>query len=424
MYRIILSMAFVGAAVQAAEPSYTKDVQPIFLKRCGGCHLSKVKMGGLNIETFDGLMQGGSTGKSIVPGKSKESRLYLMLTGEITPGMPMNGSHLPLAQVELIRQWIDAGAKGPAAGEKEEEPTSEAAPAKVLKPAPNLKPQIFDIAWSGDGKTLAMAAFKTVRLMDPETKNQIAELTGHADAVRAVAFSPDGTLLAAAGGLPARSGEVKIWNVAQRKLVATIKGHADCIYGVAFSPDGKTIATGSYDKLVKLWDASTGKEIRTFKDHVDAVYAVAFTPDGTRLLSGSADRTVKVWDVTTGKRLYTLSDAQDGVNALALDPTGTKVVAGGADKTLRIWELQEGSGKLLNTLIAHEDAILRVAWSPDAKYILSSSADKTVKLFNADDVSELKSLPQSGWSYGLRWSSDGQSFVIGRFDGTWDILQP
>ena len=93
-----------------------------------------------------------------------------------------------------------------------------------------------------------------------------------------MAFSPDGKLLAAAGGLPARNGEVKIWDVEKRLALRTIVGHADCIYAVEFAPDGKSLATASYDKLIKLWDVESGKEIRTLKDHIDAVYALAFTP--------------------------------------------------------------------------------------------------------------------------------------------------
>lgn len=407
----------LGCAAFAAEPSYVRDIEPILSENCSGCHLSKVKMGGLNLETYDGIMQGGSTGKVIVPGDSKNSRLYLMITGVIMPAMPMNSTRLPADKIELIKNWIDAGAKPPAAGE-----SAAAAPAiPKIKPLAGLKPQIFDLSYSPDGKLIALAGFQEVRLLDPVTKKVIAELTGHADAVRAIAFSHDGKLLAAAGGLPARSGEVRIWDVEQRKLLHTIHGHSDCIFAVAFSPDGKSVATSSYDKLIKLWDVQSEKEIRTFKDHIDAIYALVFTPDGKRLISGAADRTVKIWDVATGERLYTLSDPQDGINTIALDPTGKFIAAGGLDKTIRIWELGDKSAKLVHTLIAHEDAILRLAWSPDGKRLLSSSADRTVKLFNAADLGELGTFPQTDWVYGLQWSPDGKTFAIGRFDGSLEM---
>src|ERR1700730_3179952 len=116
--------------------------------------------------------------------------------------------------------------------------------------------QIYSLAWAPDGGTLALGGYKETRLVSAKTKQTVATLSGSAEAVRAVAFSRDGKLLAAAGGLPARKGEVKIWDLAT-KTAKTITGHADCIYAVAFSPDGASLATASYDKLIKLWDSST-----------------------------------------------------------------------------------------------------------------------------------------------------------------------
>jgi WD40 repeat protein len=441
--RLVLLLAAAACALPAAELTWEKDVDPIFSNHCMGCHLGNVKMGGLNLETFDGVMQGGSHGKVITPGSSQKSRLYQMIVGNLSPSMPMDGKRLSPAAIDTIKAWIDEGAKAGPEAVTEAQPKGKAAPAaKTKEPARGLddpaipgktitgkkiavnptteKGQIFDLAYRPDGKQVALAGFKVVQLVDPATKKVTGELTGHADTVRAVVYSPDGKMLAAAGGLPARSGEVKIWD-ADQKLLHTITGHGDCIYGVVFSPDGKTIATSSYDKLIKIWDVATEKEIRTLKDHIDAVYAVAFTPDGKRLISGGADRTVKVWNVATGERLYTLSEPQDGINALALDPTGKRVAAGGLDKTIRIWALGEKGGTLQNSLIAHEDAILRLAWSPDGKRLLSSSADRTVKLFNADDLTELNSFPESDWVYGLEWSPDSKTFAVGRFDGTWEF---
>jgi WD40 repeat protein len=285
-----------------------------------------------------------------------------------------------------------------------------------------VRPQIGAIAYRPDGKLLAAGTFKSVRLIDPATRQTIATLDGEAEEVRSVAFSHDGKLLAAAGGFPAQRGEVQIWDVDARKLVATIKGHHDCIYAVAFSPDGKTLATASYDKLIKLWNPTTGEEIRTLKDHIDAVYDLVFTPDGRHLISASADRAVKVWDPATGERLYSMSDATDGVNTVAVDPTGKLIAAGGYDKTIRIWSLGERSGTLKTSLIAHEDTILRLAFSPDGKTLISTAADRSLKLFRTDDLSEVKDYPtQSDWVLSLCFSADGRAFAVGRYDGTLEI---
>src|SRR5260370_134178 len=79
--------------------------------------------------------------------------------------------------------------------------------------------QIYSLAW---GPVIAVGGYKETRLRDGAT------LKGNAEAVRAVAFSRDGKLLATAGGLPARKGEVLVWDVAAQKVKVTISGHSDC----------------------------------------------------------------------------------------------------------------------------------------------------------------------------------------------------
>ena len=412
-------LLLLAAAMHAQDsPSFARDVMPVLARNCTGCHNSQAKLGSLDLETFDGLMKGGNHGKVVEPGKSAQSRLFLMLTGEAKPAMPLSGQPLAAGDIETIRRWIDAGARPPAPGEM----AAVAKPAiPQIKPRVPVKPEIGSLAWRPDGKMLALGAFREVRLVEPDGR-AVASLPGHAETVRAVAFSRDGKLLAAAGGQPGRGGEVKLWDIASRKELRAIKGHADCIYAVAISPDGKLIATSSYDKLIKLWDAGTGAEIRTLKDHIDAVYALAFTPDGKRLVSAAADRTVKIWDPATGTRLYTLGEPADGLNTVAVDPSGKRVAAGGLDKTIRIWELGEKSGTLLNSLIAHEDAILKLVFSPDGKLLASSSADRTVKIFAVPDLSEVKVFAnQPDWVQALEFAPDGARLAAGRFDGSLEI---
>lgn len=382
----------LGAA-DAGRLSFARDIQPILEKRCVGCHSATATMGSLNLETWEGLQRGGNSGPILVPGKSKESTLYLSMIGKAPEigRMPFSNETMPEAETETVREWIDEGA--PAA-------------------------QIYALAWRPDGKAIALGGYQSVRLMDAAGQVETSKLAGHADAVRALAWSKDGSILAAAGGVPGRKGEVKIWK-ADGTLQATISGHSDCIYGLAISPDGKTIATSSYDKLIKLWDAATGKEIRTLKDHIDAIYALDFSPDGKRLVSGAADRSIKVWNPETGERLFTMSEPTDGVNSVAVSPDGKWIAAAGQDKTIRVWALEEKGATLKNSMIAHEDAILRIIWSRDGKTLLTSSADRSLKLFRAADLKELKMIGgQPDWSYAMEYSPDGSRVALGRMNGT------
>ncbi len=415
----IISIALT--AISAMAQNYTKDIAPLIEKRCGGCHAGEAKMGEFSVNNFASMMSGGNHGKPVIPGKADESLLYQMVVGKAYPRMPMDGTTLSDGEANLIRDWINAGGKGPTTPEPAR-PLLSAAPS--IKPKGAVKQPLFSMAWQPGGGLLALAGYRQVTLADAMSGKTQATLPGHADTVRSVAFSADGKRLAAAGGFCAKSGEVKIWDVSTRTVTVTIQGHDDCIYGLAFSPAGDVLATSSYDKLIKLWDPTTGKEIRTLKDHIDSVYALQFTPDGKRLVSGAADRTVKIWDVASGKRLYTFSDALDGINTIAIDPTGKYVAAGGLDKTIRIWRMDEINGELTQSLMAHEDAILKLVWSPDGKSIASSSADRSIKILKSSDLSEVKLIPkQSDWAYGLQFSPDGRQLAVARMDGTLEVIR-
>ncbi len=414
----LLSLPAAAAAKEA--PSFTSDIAPILARNCVGCHSANTKMGGLVLETFDGLEKGGKRGPSIVAGKKAESPLYRMITGDMEPRMPFSADPLGPADIELLGRWIDAGAPGPKPGEA----ALKVEPGRLpkIEPTAAIKPQIFSLSYHPDGRLLAAGRHGGVALTDPASGPEIAYLDGLADIARTIAFSPDGRLLAAGGGYAQQTGQVKIWNVAERRETLAIEGHSDTIQALAFSPDGKMLATASYDKDIKLWDTASGRELRTLKDHIDAVYALAFTPDGSRLLSGSADRSVKIWNPATGERLYTLGEPIDGINSIAVHPSGKRVTAGGYDRTIRVWELGEDRGELLNVLIAHQSTILRIAYSPDGKKIVTASADRTIKVFDAETLAEVTTLDgQSDWVMSLAFSPDGSRIAAGRFDGSLSI---
>jgi tricorn protease-like protein len=400
----------------ASTPDYSRDVAPILQKNCVICHSKAAHKNDLVLDSYDALMKGGKRGPSIVANNADASILVEMLEGKLIPRMPLDDDPLPAAEIAAIKSWINAGAVGPSSGDT---------PVAIKAPAtPSIHPEVPAVSpvsalkFSPDGTMLAVGGYREVRLIDPASGNAIGTLNGHADYVRSVAFSPDGKLIAAAGGAPQTEGEIRIWDVQSHQPVRTIQGHKDCVYSVAWSPDGKLIASGSYDRMVKLWDAATGKEVHNLQDHIDAVFAVAFGPDGKRLASASQDRTVKIWDVATGKRLYTLSDSSDGLTSIAFSPAGDQLAAAGYDKTIYVWRLGDEDGRLSQSLIADQDTMLALVWSPDGKTVVTASSDGSIRF--RDVKLDLMGVidRQPDWVEALAMSPDGKWLAAGRYNGT------
>ncbi|MBI3118524.1 MAG: hypothetical protein HYZ00_07545, partial [Candidatus Hydrogenedentes bacterium] len=365
----IQAVLLTAAQGTAAEPvTFEKDVRPIFEKKCFGCHSPQAEhlKAKLDLSTAALALKGGEEGPDIVPGDVAKSRLVQMIEWAIEPEMPPKGKFekLPEAEIEVIKQWIAGGAlssepvvqvavaeadKAPAA---EKDPAPEPGASSETPEQAGWHPPVTPIsaaAFSPDGALFARGSLHTVEVLSADPSGALAPvrtLEGHAEMVRALDFSPDGALLAAAGGKPGRGGEVRIWKVASGELLRTIEGHRDCILDTAISPDGAKLATCGYDKLIKIWALDTGAELQTLKDHVDAVFGLDYSPDGKLLASCAGDRTVKIWNAETGERLLTLSDATDAVLTVAFDPTGKYVAAGAADKMLRIWDVLESGAEL------------------------------------------------------------------------------
>src|SRR5947199_6286102 len=105
---------FLAIAATAFGGAEMKDVRPIFESNCAGCHATNVKMGSLDLDSYASILKGGNHGAVVVPGKSAESRLYLMISGKMTPAMPLGNKPLAAGDIETIKAWIDAGAPAPA----------------------------------------------------------------------------------------------------------------------------------------------------------------------------------------------------------------------------------------------------------------------------------------------------------------------
>jgi WD40 repeat protein/DNA-binding winged helix-turn-helix (wHTH) protein len=249
------------------------------------------------------------------------------------------------------------------------------------------------IAFSPNGKLIATAnKNNTIKLWDAEKGYEIASLPGHADRVVAVDFSPDGLKLAS-GSL---DNTTKIWNVPKNESRGIVRAHAKGISSLIFSPDGKTIVSASNDRTAKLWDVETEQERVTFSGHTDSVFVAAFAPDGLTLATAGNDLTIKLWDVVTGRQRLSIESLKP-TTVLTFSPDG-KLLASGHwwhDLGARLWDT--ASGTLSCSADTRGNGDWSVEFSKDAKQFITAtppgdnepSEDNAIRFWEAASCREI-----------------------------------
>jgi WD40 repeat protein len=210
---------------------------------------------------------------------------------------------------------------------------------------------------------------------------------GHTDAIRAVAVSPDGQLLAGGGG--SADPTIKLWGVSDGWCRKNLSGHTNEIWSIAFSSDGRILASGSTDHTIRLWSTLTGECLQILTGHMHWVMSVAFSSQPDILASASFDRMIKFWNIQTGSYIRTWQVGQS-ICSIAFSPSGDILASGSIERSIGLWNM--ATGQCFQLLPGHTHFVWSVAFSPDARLLASGSFDRTIRIWDVETGQCLKVL--------------------------------
>ncbi len=453
----LLALALVTRSPAAETPaaaagavSYFRDVRPIFQQNCQGCHQPAKANAGYVMTDFASLFKPGETAKpSVVPGKPEAS--YLIAEIVVKDGvheMPKDRPPLKPTEIETITKWVAQGAVDDTPKNASQATISVANPPKYVGP-----PVVTSLAYSPDGKLLAVTGYHEIVVHAADGSAVVARLIGMSERVQSLAFSPDGKSLAASAGNPGRTGEIQVWDVAKKTLRLSSPLTFDTLYGVSWSADGGLLAVGGADNTVRAIDAVTGKQVLFMGTHSDWVLNTVFSSDGKHVVSVSRDMSMKLTEVATQRFVDNVTSITPGAlkgGLMAVDRRPTKddkklakvspdapkavpqaydeLLCAGADGKPRLYKMHREVPRVigddanrLKEFAAMPGRISAVQFDPEGKrFAAASSLDGKgeVRVYDIESAKFVTCEKATGPAYAVAWSPDGKTIASAGFDGT------
>ncbi|MDZ4849918.1 MAG: c-type cytochrome domain-containing protein [Pirellulaceae bacterium] len=417
---------------ETASVSFRSDIAPILVDSCLACHGPKKAEAGYRVDTYEELLKAGDSGElPIATSPDHVSELLRrIISDDESERMPAENEPLTPEQIELVKTWIAAGGKFD--GEDASQTLALVIPPAQYADPPEVYSQAIPItatAFSPDGKLIVTSGYHELAIWNTEDAKLVRRIKNVGQRVFALAFSLDGKTLAVGCGEPGRSGEVRLVDFSSGAIKGVVARANDVVLDLAYRPGTNELAIASADSSIRIVDVGTLQEVRTIASHADWVTAVAWSDDGTRLASASRDKSVKVYDGATGELLSSYLGHGAAVRGVSILADNKQVVSVGADNKLHRWDI-EGAKKvaevgvggegyklirngtnvfvpcsdkrllrmdLTNNTIAqeykgHNDWVLTACYQPtttgdeNSRYIASGSFDGEVRIWNMADA--------------------------------------
>lgn len=392
---------FAEEAKPQEEPkiTYVDHVLPIFRARCTSCHNSSDQRGGLALDSYTQMMQGGSSGDVIEPGDAGNSYLFSLVTHASEPKMPLNGDKLPAAQLAIIEKWINQGALENASSKfvqkkkkgglgnvvaSMERPDDVAIPQRYFG-EPVYQPRnanaVTALAASPWASLLAVSGHRQIGVYDSKNLHLLGVLPFPEGRAQIAKFSRNGSLLLVGGGRGGESGRVVLYDVRTGERVAELGEEYDEVLGADVSSNHALVALGGPDRLVRLYSVKTGELISEKKKHTDWITAVEFSPDAVLFATGDRANGLVVWESVSGEIFYDLTGHKGAITDISWRPDSNVVASASEDGTIKLWEMENGT--LVKSWDAHPGGVTAIEFTRDGN-IVSTGRDRVTRLWKGD----------------------------------------
>ncbi|MDT3437998.1 TIR domain-containing protein [Pseudofrankia sp. BMG5.37] len=429
--RRVLADPDSGQAARANALTIARRADPTVARgaRLAGAHLEGADLAGLDLTGAD--LRGANLTDANLDDTALDGAdlTHARLTGVRARGLRLTGANLTDADLSRARladtdltdtvltgsRWARAALLGATPPDR-----SRADPELAAAAVPGRDPVdvIIDagvrltLAISPAHDLIAYGSGHHVALSDLADGRPLAVLRGHGEWIRSVAFSADGSLLAA-GDI---AGSVRIWDVTGAEELATFDGLASRVRSLAFSPEGRLLAAGCWDGEVYVWDLTVRERIATLRRSRDRVKALCFSPDGTLLAYGDQ---VHLWDVRARRDAGALGAPDQRARASRFSPDGRLLAwIDDGENTTRVWSLATG-GELAR-LPGDTHLARTLAFNATSSLLAVGAADGTIRVWDPRTGGLRATLRErTGWLAALDFvDADGETLIAGSADGT------